>query len=95
VTCAEAWKLPPILIQLIRGHDNVRARLARLSRDTARHLVAGPDNPALPDDLAKAKQLLPQASMEYLVAGLRQIPPEMQPDLVDRANQALHKVADA
>jgi hypothetical protein len=33
--------------------------------------------------------------MEYLVAGLRQIPPEMQPDLVDRANQALHKVTDA
>jgi HD-like signal output (HDOD) protein len=95
VTCAEAWKLPPILIQLIRGHDNVRARIARLSRNTARHLVTGPDNPALPDDLAKAKQLLPQASMEYLVAGLRQIPPEMQPDLVDRANQALHKVADA
>lgn len=95
VTCAEAWKLPPILIQLIRGHDNVRARIARLSRDTARHLVAGPDNPALPDDLAKAKQLLPQASMEYLVAGLRQIPPEMQPDLVDRANQALHKSTDA
>jgi HD-like signal output (HDOD) protein len=95
VTCAEAWKLPPILIQLIRGHDNVRARIARLSRDTARHLVAGPDNPALPDDLAKAKELLPQASMEYLVAGLRQIPPEMQPDLVDRANQALHKSTDA
>lgn len=95
VRCAEAWKLPPILIQLIRGHDNVRARIARLSRDTARHLVAGPDNPALPDDLAKAKELLPQASMEYLVAGLRQIPPEMQPDLVDRANQALHKSTDA
>ena len=95
VRCAEAWKLPPILIQLIRGHDNVRARIARLSRDTARHLVAGPDNPALPDDLAKAKELLPQASMEYLVAGLRQIPPEMHADLVDRANQALHKSTDA
>ncbi len=95
VKCAEAWKLPPILIQLIRGHDNVRARIARLSRDTARHLVAGPENPALPDDLAKAKQLLPQASMEYLVAGLRQIPPEMHAGLIDQANQALHKLTDA
>ena len=91
VKCAEAWKLPPILIQLIRGHDNVRARIARLSRDTARHLVAGPDNSALPDDLAKARLLLPQSSMESLVEALLSVPQEMQQELVEKANLALQK----
>lgn len=92
VKCAENWRLPPILIQLMRGHDNVRARIAGLARNTARHLVAGADNPALPDDLAMAKQLLPQASMEFLVKGLTSVPEELQPALVEKANQALHRI---
>ncbi|MDD5175924.1 MAG: HDOD domain-containing protein [Sterolibacterium sp.] len=87
--CAELWNLPSILVQLIRGHDNVRANLARLSRDTARHLITGPDNPALPDDLASAKQLLPHASMEWLVEELIWVPAGMRQDLVDKANLAL------
>lgn len=87
--CAEIWKLPGILVQLIRGHDTVRANLARLSRNTARHLIRGPDNPALPDDLANAKRLLPHASMEWLVEELPSMPAEMRQDLVDKANLAL------
>lgn len=87
--CIELWKLPGILVQLIRGQDNVRANLARLSRDTARHLITGPSNPALPDDLAAAKRLLPHASMEWLVAELVWVPEELRQDLVDQANQAL------
>lgn len=66
--CATVWVLPPLLIQLIRGVDNTRANLCRLYLDTARHLVAGADNPALPDDLAQAKRLIPQASLEWLAA---------------------------
>ncbi|MCX7170571.1 MAG: HDOD domain-containing protein [Proteobacteria bacterium] len=87
--CAEIWKLPSILIQLIRGQDTVRANLARVSRDTARHLLAGPDNPALPDDLASAMRLIPKASMEFLVEELKWVPAEMRQDLVDKANLAL------
>lgn len=86
--CAEIWKLPAILVQLIHGHDTVRANLARLCRDTARHLVAGPDNPALPDDLAAAQKLIPHASMEWLVGELKWVPEEMRQDLVDKANAA-------
>lgn len=87
--CAEIWKLPNILIQLIRGHDTVRANLARLSRNVARHLITGPDNPALPDDLASAKRLLPHASMQWLVEELPWVPAEMRRDLIGKANLAL------
>lgn len=87
--CAEIWKLPGILIQLIRGQDTVRANLARIAKDTARHLVAGPDNAALPDDLASVKRLIPGASMESLVESLKWVPAEMAQDLIDKANIAL------
>jgi len=87
--CAEIWKLPNIIVQMIRGHDTTRANLARLSRNTARHLIVGPDNQALPDDLAAAKRLLPHASMEWLVDELPWVPVDMRQDLVDKANLAL------
>lgn len=87
--CAEIWNLPGILVQLIRGHDTIRANLARLSRNTARHLISGPDNPALPDDLASAKRLLTHASMQWLVEELPWVPAEMRQDLIDKANRAL------
>lgn len=87
--CAEIWNLPRILIQLIRGQDTVRANLARVSTDTARHLSAGPDNSALPDDLAAAKRLIPQASLKSLVDELKWMPEEMRQDLIDKAGQVL------
>ncbi|MFA7267952.1 MAG: HDOD domain-containing protein [Sterolibacterium sp.] len=90
--CADIWKLPAILVQLIHGHDTVRANLARLSRDTARHLIAGPDNPALPDDLATAKKLIPHASMEWLVGEVKWVPEEMRMDLVESANAAFNSM---
>ncbi len=92
--CAEIWKLPAILVQLIHGHDTIRANIARLCRDTARHLIAGPDNPALPDDLAMAKKLIPHASMEWLVGELKWVPEEMRPDLIERANSAYDLIKD-
>lgn len=66
--CATIWELPPLLFQLIQGVDNVRANISRLCVDTARHLAAGPDNPALPHDLALAKKLIPQASLPWLAS---------------------------
>ena len=92
--CAENWKLPAILIQLIRGQDSVRAKLARLAGVTARHMIAGPDNPALPEDLATAKQFLPLATMESLVKGLIWVPQEMQAALVENANLSLRKIKE-
>lgn len=83
--CAEIWNLPRILIQLIRGQDTVRANLARVSTDTARHLIAGLDNSALPDDLASAKRLIPQASLELLIDELKCVPEEMRQNLIDKA----------
>lgn len=65
--CAATWHLPPLLTQLIRGVDNTRANLSRLCVDTARHvLTEGADSPALPSDIAEAKQLIPGASLNWL-----------------------------
>ena len=90
--CIEDWKLPRLLVQLIRGHDNARARLGRVATDAARHLMTGLDNPALLDDLAIAKQLLPQAiGMERVVEGLQVIPEELRQDLTERAAVALER----
>jgi HD-like signal output (HDOD) protein len=87
--CATVWRLPPLLIQLIRGVENTRANLCKLYLDTARHLVAGPDNPALPDDLAKAKRLIPGASLEWLAAQLAGLDEQRQAAVVEAAQWIL------
>jgi len=69
--CATIWNLPPLLPQLIRGIDNNRANLSRLCVDTARHLAGGgPGDPALPSDIAEAKHLIPNASLNWLAEQL-------------------------
>jgi hypothetical protein len=68
--CAEIWHLPALLTQLIRGIENTRANLSRLCIDTARHIRSGPDDPALPSDIAEAKHLIPGASLDWLAAQL-------------------------
>lgn len=89
--CVEIWKLPAILVQLIRGTDTIRANIARLCIDTTRHLIASPDNPALPDDLDKAKRLIPNASLEWLAAGLKGLPEAMRQDLMEKASLAFQQ----
>lgn len=72
--CASIWHLPALITQLIRGMDNPRANLSRLCVDTIRHLDAGGiDNPALPSDLAEAKQLIPGASLSWLASQLPEV----------------------
>jgi HD-like signal output (HDOD) protein len=83
--CATVWGLPTLLIQLIRGMDNVRANLCKLYLDTARHLVSGADNPALPDDLAQAKRLIPHASLEWLAGHMSGLDEEHQAKVVEAA----------
>jgi HD-like signal output (HDOD) protein len=87
--CAEIWELPPLLKQLIQGVDNVRANISRLCLDTARHLATGPDNPAIADDLADAKRLIPQASLQWLASHLIGVDDERREALVQRAEEIL------
>lgn len=53
----DAWNLPQLIRQLIRGDEGLRARLARLAVNTARHLSNGVDDPALPDDMREAAKI--------------------------------------
>lgn len=89
VKCAQIWGLPPLLTQLIRGHDNIRANLSRLCIDTARHLWAGSDNPALAADLAEAQRLIPHASLEWLAARMVRLDADQQARVVERARTLL------
>lgn len=87
--CAELWHLPQLLVQLIRGTDNIRANLCKLCLDTARHLAADPDDPALPDDLALAQKLIPQAGAEWLAAHMVGLDETRQAALVEAARQRI------
>ena len=65
----DAWNLPPLIRQLIRGDEGPRARLARLAVNTARHLSNGAADPALPDDMREAARLT-GATLGQVVAAL-------------------------
>jgi HD-like signal output (HDOD) protein len=91
--CATVWALPPLLVQLIRGLDNVRANLCKLYLDTARHLASGADNSALPDDLAQAKRLMPHASLEWLASHMNGLNAERQAELICAAQIILDQAA--
>lgn len=54
---SEYWQLPQLIVQLIRGDESLRAKLARLAVDCARHLSNGADDPALPHDVREAARL--------------------------------------
>lgn len=87
--CATVWGLPVLSIQLIRGADNVRANLCKLYLDTARHLATGADNPALPDDLAQAKRLIPQAGLEWFAAHMNGLNDQRQAEVIEAAQWIL------
>lgn len=70
LTLVDAWALPRLTTQLIRGSDTPRANIARLAVDTARHIIAHPENPALPADLVNIRNVIPGASQEALIAPL-------------------------
>ncbi len=66
----EAWELPPLIMQLVRGADTPRANIARIASDAARHILADAENPALPDDVASVKAFLPGVPWHALLAPL-------------------------
>ena len=65
----ENWTLPQLIKQLIRGDEGMRARMARLAVNTARHLSNGVEDAALPDDIREAGKLT-GAGPDVLVAAL-------------------------
>jgi HD-like signal output (HDOD) protein len=81
LSLAEAWQLPPLITQLIKGSDTLRANIARLATDAARHIVADPENPALTSDILDIKSLLPGVSNHLLVAALP-ITPEFKEEVL-------------
>ncbi len=66
----DAWHLPPLIAQLIKGADTLRANIARLATDAARHIVKNPENPAILDDVKTVGELLPGVSHAHLISVL-------------------------
>jgi HD-like signal output (HDOD) protein len=88
IKCATNWRLPQLLTQLIRGIDNPRANLSRLCIDTARHLYSGgPDDPALPSDIAEARKIIHGASLEWLTQQLPGLDDEQVTTIVGKAEE--------
>lgn len=77
----EAWNLPQLIKQLIRGDEGLRARLARLAVNTARHLSNGVTDPALPDDIREAAKLT-GATLSQVVAALPKVSAEEKAELL-------------
>lgn len=63
----EAWSLPMLIGQLVKGADTPRANIARIASDASRHIQADAENPALPDDVASVKVFLPGVSWHTLL----------------------------
>ena len=70
LTLAQSWELPALIGMLIRGTDTARANIARLAIDTARHIMADYQNPALPSDIINIKVVLPGISLDRLISPL-------------------------
>ncbi len=80
----ERGGLPPLIKQLIRGDEGLRARLARLAVDTGRHLSYGRKDPALPHDLMTAAKLT-HAPLAIVAQGLPTLNEEEREVLVAAA----------
>lgn len=95
--CAALWKLPGLVIQLLRGAESLRARLTRTSANAARHLLDDSPNAtlALAGDLCEASALIAGVSLEWLVDGLPLLADERRPALLAAARQLLDAAAPA
>jgi HD-like signal output (HDOD) protein len=89
--CAEQWKLPLLVVQLLRGVDSPRANLTRICSNTARHLLesSATTNLALASDLLEVHTLMPTVSLNWLVEGLVMLPDERKAELIVIANELL------
>ncbi len=80
----ERGGLPQLIKQLIRGDENLRARLARHAINAGRHLCYGTDDPALPHDILAVSQLT-HSSLVSVVHGLPMLDEEQRGTLVNAA----------
>lgn len=87
--CAERWKLPALLIQLLRGSESLRAQLTRTCSNAARHVLdeSGTSTLALAADLIDASKLIPNVSLEWLADGLVMLPEERRAGLLEAAHK--------
>ncbi len=87
--CAELWKLPPLILQLLRGVDTPRANLTRICSNVARHIVepSSTSNLALASDLVEAHRLMSHVSIEWLVAGMVMLPDDHRAELIASATE--------
>lgn len=84
IRCSELWHLPELLRLLLRGSETLRAELARLSADCARHILdqSASSDLALAHDLAAAKKLIPGASLPWLLDGMKGVAVERHAGII-------------
>jgi len=78
----DAWNLPQLIKHLIRGDESLRARLARLAVNTARHLSNSAKDSALPDDMREAAKLT-GATLSVVISTLPGISAEEKAALME------------
>ena len=91
IRCAELWKLPSLVLQLLHGVDTPRANLTRICSNVARHIVesSSTSNLALASDLVEAHRLMPNVNIEWLVAGMVMLPDDHRTDLIVSATELI------
>lgn len=74
--CAERWRLPALVIQLLRGSESTRARMTRVCSNAARHILDDSETSelALAADLVEAARLIPNAGVDWLASALLMCP---------------------
>lgn len=84
--CAERWKMPGLVIQLLRGSESVRAQLTRTCSNAARHVLDESETAilALASDLIDASKLIPNAGVEWLADGLVMLPEVRRKQVLDQ-----------
>lgn len=89
IRCAELWKLPTLVVQLLRGADSPRANLTRICSNVARHIVESSESSslALASDVVEAHEFMPGISIGWLVDGLVMLPDDQKADLIANANE--------
>ena len=87
--CAERWKLPGLVIQLLRGSESERARLTRCCANAARHVLddSATAVQALASDLVEAARLIPNAPLEWLLDALVWLPAERRESVLQTARE--------
>ena len=87
--CAERWKLPGLVIQLLRGSESERARLTRCCANAARHVLdeSATAGQALASDLVEAARLIPNAPLEWLLDALAWLPADRRESVLQCARE--------